>query len=164
MLYLRDHPSAGKDGMVYEHVLVAEENLGRSLKEGEEVHHEDRNRANNSPENLFVFRSKSDHARYHMNNLMILAEDGSYISPEVIYYNICVVCGKEYPKKQNSIHCSNICSGYSNRKAERPTAWFLRHLLEQGSFVSVGKFFSVSDNAVRKWCKSYGMSTSSKDY
>lgn len=38
----------------YEHILMAEDMLDRKLKPGEEVHHLDKNRTNNSPDNLLV--------------------------------------------------------------------------------------------------------------
>ena len=164
MAYLKEHHLASTDGMVYEHIIIAEQILGRYLKLGEEVHHEDRNRANNTKENLFVFKTKSDHARYHQNNVMILAEDGSYTSPEIVKYSNCKVCGNLFINIWNTSHCNVVCSGSSNRLVDRPTKERLEILLRGGSFVSVGKIFSVSDNAVRKWCESYGMSRKSKDY
>ena len=39
----------------HEHRVVAEDVLGRALKPGEVVHHEDQNKMNNDPENLIVF-------------------------------------------------------------------------------------------------------------
>ncbi|MBC2813556.1 HNH endonuclease [Enterococcus faecalis] len=45
----------------HEHRVVAEAKLGRPLKPGEVVHHIDHNKRNNSPENLMIFRSQSDH-------------------------------------------------------------------------------------------------------
>lgn len=49
----------------HEHRVVAEDVLGRALKPGEVVHHEDQNKMNNDPENLIVFPSQVDHARHH---------------------------------------------------------------------------------------------------
>lgn len=58
-----DHPRARQNGYVLEHILVAEEMLGRPLKPGERVHHRDRNEANNQPENLRVYSSNGEHLR-----------------------------------------------------------------------------------------------------
>lgn len=49
----------------HKHRVVAELMLGRKLKPGEVVHHIDGNRRNNSPENLMVFPSQAEHARWH---------------------------------------------------------------------------------------------------
>jgi len=59
------HKEARFDGYVHEHRIVAEQLVGRSLREGEVVHHRDRNRLNNDPDNLFVFPSSSAHSRFH---------------------------------------------------------------------------------------------------
>lgn len=55
------HPKAQHNGYVIEHVLVAERMLGRPLKPGEEVHHRNRIRADNRPENLQVYDSHRAH-------------------------------------------------------------------------------------------------------
>jgi hypothetical protein len=49
---------------VPEHLLVAEERLGRRLKKGEVVHHIDCDKTNNGPDNLFVC-SRSTHKILH---------------------------------------------------------------------------------------------------
>ena len=49
----------------HEHRVVAEQILGRSLLPGEVVHHLDFNPRNNAPDNLIIFSSQADHAKYH---------------------------------------------------------------------------------------------------
>jgi len=49
---------------MYAHRAVAEEALGRRLGRSEHVHHIDRDRSNNRPENLIVLHS-SDHLKLH---------------------------------------------------------------------------------------------------
>jgi hypothetical protein len=61
MVRMPDHPRARVNGYVLEHLLVAEQMLGRPLKSGEEVHHENRDRADNRPENLRVYASHLEH-------------------------------------------------------------------------------------------------------
>jgi endogenous inhibitor of DNA gyrase (YacG/DUF329 family) len=50
------------------HRIVAEKKLGRPLKPGEVVHHIDRDKRNNHPENLMVFPSQKEHAKWHRAN------------------------------------------------------------------------------------------------
>lgn len=65
VLYMPEHPRAKSNGYVREHIVVAERILGRSLKDGEVVHHINENKRDNTPENLMVFSSHSEHMRYH---------------------------------------------------------------------------------------------------
>lgn len=47
------------------HRKVAETKLGRNLKQGEVVHHIDRNKQNNAPSNLYVFKNQMEHDKAH---------------------------------------------------------------------------------------------------
>lgn len=75
--------------------------------------------------------------------------------------------GKSCRKRIFCIKCKNETKGYSNtcfkcssvskRKAERPSKEVLENLIKNYSFVSIGKKYKVSDNAIRKWCKQYNI-------
>lgn len=58
----------------HEHRVVAEEILGRKLRPGETVHHMDGNKRNNKPENIRIFRSQSEHAKFHSEMNWFLKE------------------------------------------------------------------------------------------
>lgn len=49
----------------HEHIIVMETVLGRPLTAEEVVHHRNRNKKNNDPENLQIFPNQSEHARHH---------------------------------------------------------------------------------------------------
>ena len=57
-----------KDSKQPVHRSVAELKLGRPLKSGEVVHHKDRNKQNNSFNNLQVFSSQAHHWGVHKHD------------------------------------------------------------------------------------------------
>jgi hypothetical protein len=62
---LPDHLRARSTGYVLEHIVLVERRIGRSMLPGEEVHHKDRNRANNADENLQLCESNAEHVAIH---------------------------------------------------------------------------------------------------
>lgn len=155
LIHNPEHHRATTNGYVYEHIVLAENYIGRNLIDGEVVHHEDRNRSNNSKENLFVFKTNEDHSRYHKTGIMIPVGDGSYISPKKS--SKCKFCNEVfyYGDKRTGKFCSLECSSKSQRKTERPSKEELKEMIDSMTWVSIGKKYGVSDNAVRKWAKKY---------
>jgi hypothetical protein len=56
-VFMPGHPNARKDGYIFEHRLVMANHLGRPLINGENVHHKNGNRKDNSLENLELWSS-----------------------------------------------------------------------------------------------------------
>lgn len=73
---------------------------------------------------------------------------------------VCPICGKTFhPRYFEQKYCSEECMHKSQQKAERPTKEeFLKIVVDFGvNFTQLGKHFGVTDNAIRKWCKFYGI-------
>ncbi len=112
-IMMPEHPNARSNGTVLEHRLVAERKLGRYLKKTEVVHHIDEDKTHNVEENLIIFRTNSDHSRFHKIGIMKDMGDGTHICPipakEIAK---CVYCGKYFIKtkdKKNNKYCSIDC-------------------------------------------------------
>lgn len=77
----------------------------------------------------------------------------------------CKNCGKQITKNTKTGLCYKCWSDKYNKKVlDRPSKEELIRLLKQYNFVKVGKMYGVTDNAVRKWCKKYGISSKAADY
>lgn len=171
----------------FEHILVAERNLGRPLRKGEVVHHLDCVKSNNNPKNILVLRS-SEHRRLH--EWLIRLKLNQHF-PEVEYTTKIDVFGNSIPiakikrckickfplGKKTRMVCSSKCNkeyekrygvclqGKANRdKAKKReqksglTKEKLEKLLNKGySWVELGTKFGYSDNGLRKVAKRLGV-------
>lgn len=72
LVYQPEHPNSHK-GYVYEHRLVAERMLGRSIRKDEHVHHRNEDPSDNRPANLQVLTIR-EHRRLH-NSTTTLTDD-----------------------------------------------------------------------------------------
>lgn len=97
-LFIPNHPRTRANGYVFEHIIILEKKIGRSLLSGEETHHKDEDRQNNLPENLQLVT--------HMEHLMIHGatreKHGKYL--------ICPVCQKSFYVKTSHVEKRTTCS------------------------------------------------------
>ncbi len=69
----------------------------------------------------------------------------------------CSICGKEKKTKYSDV-CLD-CLGLSKRKVERPDKESLQKMISELSWCAIGRKYGVSNNAVKKWAKQYGLLT-----
>ena len=74
--------------------------------------------------------------------------------------NRCIICGKIIGRK--ATYCVE-CSAKMQRIVERPSRDQLLMEIANSSFVKVGMKYGVSDKAIVKWCKAYGLPTHKKE-
>jgi hypothetical protein len=66
----------------------------------------------------------------------------------------CLLCGKNI--SQTATYCAK-CVHYAKTGSIKLSREELKELIRSESFLSIGKKFGVSDNTIRKWCRSYGL-------
>lgn len=135
--------------MLREHQRVAMAAYGSI--EGCHVHHIDRNRLNNRADNLAVVSSTEHHLLH-----------GQQYRQRVSL--TCPVCNATFEvrpslvKHRNPTYCSNACRSIGRQVVARPTAEQLSELITLiSNWCELGRMFGVSDNAVRKWARAYGL-------
>jgi len=71
----------------------------------------------------------------------------------------CEQCGQTITinKSNTKRFCSERCRRLSSRKVDRPTKTTLLKEISTHTWVELGSRYGVSDNAVKKWAKSYGI-------
>ena len=77
---------------------------------------------------------------------------------------VCEVCGNGFRSHGAQRHCSRACSSRSDRnraahiaarRVRRPAYEVLLREVDSMNMLAVGRKYGVSDNAVRKWLRSY---------
>lgn len=78
MLYIPSHHRADITGLVPEHIVVAEKELGRPLVKGEIVHHKDFNKLNPKPTNLLFPITRPEHQKLPEYQARFILSKGLY--------------------------------------------------------------------------------------
>ena len=182
VVYEPNHPTAMKNdnwkGYVYEHILVVELRIKRSLSKDECVHHLDCDRSNNHSNNLIVI-SNADHKRLHL-----WIDQGLHISKDYkanglnsngvwnVQAKYCAQCKKAFSGrggKYCSFKCSNIYTEKNindNRvsKFTKPSKEELHKLIWSKSTIKIAKDIGCSDKCIEKWCKSYALTKPARGF
>ena len=94
-IYMPKHPRAKSNGYVFNHLLVAEKALGRTIPKSIPVHHVDMDKKNDSPGNLVICQDHSYHGLLHQRTSALKAcGKASYVK--------CSICG-EYDAPENIV-------------------------------------------------------------
>ena len=158
-IYLPKHPNSFANGYVYEHRVVASNMLGRFLKDEEFVHHKDEDGHNNSPDNLMIFASNSDHAAFH-SGAEIYEKDRLYYAKKKSRKNYCKDCGIEISRQ--SMRCVGCYNKNKENKSSCPDRNTLKNLIRYNNFVFIGKAYNVSSKTVEKWCIKHNLPSKSR--
>jgi len=72
------------------------------------------------------------------------------------YSHTCKYCEKKFINgSKNTKHCGYECSQLAQRHVTRPSKDVLKEDMDSLSWRAIGRKYGVSDNATRKWAKSY---------
>lgn len=99
----------------------------------------------------------SDHFDNRLENLKILCPNCHAIKTNPQMYEPKVVLTKVCKIKLKGDPMWRTKPRPHKRKVERPSKEILIKLITENPFVQIAKIYNVSDNAIRKWCKSYSI-------
>lgn len=130
-----------------------------------ELHHKDGNHYNNEFDNLLLL-CPTCHSLQNGNNGA--KEDAKQKQEQYIYSEtkgttpktgVCSNCGNPITRSSKSGMCKSCAAKMSTNRIrivaqeQRPTREELKQLIRTKSFLEIGRMYGVSDNAIRKWCK-----------
>lgn len=107
------HHLADVRGYAYEHRLVAENKIGRRLVPGEEVHHVNKNKQDNRPENLSV---EKDSHHHHVKHRHPASNRRLPDQPNPFVFCNCG-CGHQFEKFDSNGRPRSFVSGHNTQEA-----------------------------------------------
>lgn len=105
-----------------------------------------------------VLLCKNCHAEEHYPQLFIdkieFGKANSNLNTVVSPTGKCPVCEMEV---FGTTYCSSPCASKARRKVDWPAVRVLENLMRDKPMTEIAKIYGVSDTAVRKWAKGYGL-------
>lgn len=100
------------------------------------------------------FRSEGDSG-------LIKATEHRVRKPRRLFDVKCEICDKTIKviesRRYRQKYCSPICASFARRRSKRPSKEQLESEINSMTWLAIGKKYGVSDNAVRKWARSFGI-------
>jgi hypothetical protein len=99
---------------------------------------------------------KNCHAEVHNPGAALTDSktDNNFLNIEITSTGRCPQCSSDV---FGTTYCSVGCSSASRRKVKRPNRDELAKMIETSNYCAIARRYKVSDNAVRKWAKNYGL-------
>ena len=179
-IYLPDHPKAMTSdnwkGFVYEHTVIVENKIGRSIAEDEVVHHLDNNPINNKYENLMVL-TRGQHLQLHrwLDKVKPFIKNTEFFhdrqsTDQAKQPDYCKICDNILQTGQD-LYCSPECNykqrtldGEIKRGKSKPSKEQLQEDMNTLPWTEIGNKYGVSGNGAKKWAKGYELDIDSKPH
>jgi hypothetical protein len=122
--------------------------------------------ANHHPVTVLVFDSSDHYAAWQKTQpgLQTLIEHGHQLSPQVNRRKACLFCNKQLSTPAQDTYCSIECFRLASRKTVRPSKEELEQLVWEAPTSQLAKQFGVTDTAIAKWCRAYGITKPPRGY
>jgi len=139
------------------------------------IDHIDGNHANNALSNfrlvcgncdmqLPTYKNKN-RGKGRLSRRKAFLDNQPQIASKINSIVVCKICGREYLKVyKKHIFCSRKCQGLSYHKVRHPSKTILSKLLWKMPTVKLAKQLGVSDSAISKWAKRYGLKKPPRGY
>ena len=148
------------------HAGKAHKILKQKLKSKEVTQSLDESEANNRFISVLVFDSADSRDRWHKIPLalrhLVNNQDGSYSCK--FGHGACSYCGKLLTSLGSDTYCSRKCYRLASRRVVRPSKEELQELIWVKPTTQLAKDFGISDKAIEKWCKAYGIQKPPRGY
>lgn len=118
-------------------------------------------RVHNAPETYFMTDAEVKQRYEEKLAKRRIPEDQKKYKPKPL--SVCPVCGKEFKPRGTQKYCSVECYKKDSKGNRPELITLINDFKEHNSFVQVGLKYGISDNAVRKWCRLYGIPDTTKE-
>jgi hypothetical protein len=118
------------------------------------------------PIGVLVFDSPTSYLEWQEANKGLIPLIKNHISDRNILLRTqeCLNCGKPLIVRSQNKYCSIECFRVASRKTKRPSKDQLQELIWLKPTAQIALDFGVSDKAIEKWCKSYGIPKPPRGY